>query len=146
MATFKARVKAGSKELTVSLYQAIVLLLFNDVAEMEYCQILEADIHETDVFYFNADFTDPCAKMHTNSIQGKETPEESKRTQTRIDSARKYYLDAAILKTQTIEAVKSHFVPEVRVIEQRITGLVEQEYLRRDKDDMNNVAWGLVDE
>lgn len=42
MATFKARFKTGSKELTVSLYQAIVLLLFNDVAEMEYYQILEA--------------------------------------------------------------------------------------------------------
>ena len=41
------------------------------------------------------------------------------------------------LKTETIDAVKSHFVPEVSVIKQRIAGLVEQEYLRRDEDDMN---------
>jgi len=41
-ATLKGRFKAGSKELTVSLYQAVVLLLFNDVAEMGYSQILEA--------------------------------------------------------------------------------------------------------
>ncbi|KIM50910.1 hypothetical protein SCLCIDRAFT_12255 [Scleroderma citrinum Foug A] len=184
-ATLKARFKAGSKELTVSLYQAIVLLLFNDVEEMGYSQILEAtrmevgelkrtlqslacgqkrvlrkhplgrDVDETDVFYFNADFTDPRAKVHINSIQAKETPEESKRTQTHIDSDRKHYLDAAIvrimkgkkelsyeqLKTQTIEAVKSHFVPEVMVIKQRITGLVEQEYLRRDEDDMNKYIY-----
>jgi cullin-4 len=41
------------------------------------------------------------------------------------------------LKNETIDAVKSHFVPEVSVIKQRIAGLVEQEYLRRDEDDMN---------
>jgi len=41
------------------------------------------------------------------------------------------------LKNETIDAVKSHFVPEVSVIKQRVAGLVEQEYLRRDEDDMN---------
>ena len=45
------------------------------------------------------------------------------------------------LKTQTIEAVKSHFVPEVVVIKQRIAGLVEQEYLKRDEDDMNKYLY-----
>ena len=45
------------------------------------------------------------------------------------------------LKTQTIEAVKSHFVPEVVVIKQRIAGLVEQEYLKRDEDDMNKYIY-----
>ena len=34
---------------------------------------LGKDINETDVFYFNADFTDPRAKVHINSIQAKET-------------------------------------------------------------------------
>jgi len=34
---------------------------------------LGKDIDETDVFYFNADFTDPRAKVHINSIQAKET-------------------------------------------------------------------------
>ncbi|KAL4069083.1 Cullin family-domain-containing protein [Scleroderma citrinum] len=184
-ATLKARFTAGTKELTVSLYQAVVLLLFNDIAEMGYNQILEAtrmevgelkrtlqslacgqkrvlrkhpvgkDIDEADTFYFNTDFTDPRTKVHINSIQAKETPEESKRTQTHIDSDRKHYLDAAIvrimkakkelsyeqLKTQTIEAVKNHFVPEVIVIKQRIAGLVEQEYLRRDEDDMNKYIY-----
>lgn len=68
-----------------------------------------------------------------------------------IEGDRKHYLDAAIvrvmkarkelsyeqLKAATIDAVKSHFVPEVSNIKQRIQGLVEQEYLRRDEDDMN---------
>ncbi|KAI6146691.1 Cullin-4B [Pisolithus tinctorius] len=184
-ATLKARFSPVTKELTVSLYQAVVLLLFNESVELGYKQILEAtrmdegelkrtlqslacankkvlkkqpvgkDVDETDVFYFNAEFTDPRAKVHINSIQAKETPEESTRTQSHIDSDRKHYLDAAIvrimkakkeltyeqLKTQTIEAVKSHFVPEVSVIKQRVAGLVEQEYLRRDEDDMNRYIY-----
>lgn len=41
------------------------------------------------------------------------------------------------LKNETIDAVKSHFVPEVSVIKLRIDGLVEQEYLRRDEEDRN---------
>ena len=31
------------------------------------------DVGDQDVFYFNADFTDPRAKVHVNSIQSKET-------------------------------------------------------------------------
>ena len=34
---------------------------------------LGRDVDETDGFYFNADFTDPRAKVHINSIQAKET-------------------------------------------------------------------------
>jgi len=41
-ATIKARFSAGNKDLTVSLYQAVVLLLFNDETEIGYRAILEA--------------------------------------------------------------------------------------------------------
>lgn len=85
--------------------------------------------------------------MLTFSLQA----EENRKTQTSIEGDRKHYLDAAIvrimkarkelsyeqLKTATIDAVKNHFVPEVSVIKQRIAGLVEQDYLARDEDDMN---------
>lgn len=68
-----------------------------------------------------------------------------------IEADRKYALDAAIvrimkgkkklhyeqLKNQTIEAVSKHFQPEVPMIKSRIDGLVEQDYLRRDEEDMN---------
>ncbi|KAG1746967.1 Cullin family-domain-containing protein [Suillus lakei] len=185
-ATVKARFTAGPKDLTVSLYHAVVLLLFNEEKEIGYRQILEEtrmgnfkiddgelrrtlqslacankkvlkkrpvgkDVNDNDVFYFNAEFTDPRAKVHINSIQAKETVEENQRTQSHIEGDRKHYLDAAIvrimkakkelsheqLKNETIDAVKSHFVPEVSVIKLRIDGLVEQEYLRRDAEDRN---------
>ncbi|KAI5997759.1 hypothetical protein EDC04DRAFT_3125430 [Pisolithus marmoratus] len=111
------------------------------------------DIDKIDVFYFNSEFTDLGVK--TLSKLRRRCPEESTRTQSHIDSGRKHYPDAAIvrimkaqkeltyeqLKTQTIESVKSHFVPEVNVIKHRIAGLVEQEYLRRDEDDKNKYIY-----
>ncbi|TFK82445.1 hypothetical protein K466DRAFT_500313, partial [Polyporus arcularius HHB13444] len=180
-ATLKARFKAGEKELSVSLYQAVILLLFNDGDGLSYADIKEhtrlddgelqrtlqslacgkkrvlrkyplgKDVTKTDTFYFNADFTDPRFQVHINSIQAKETPEETKRTQSSIEHDRKHALDAAIvrvmkgkkeltyeqLKTATIEAVKRHFVPDVAMIKKRIEGLVEQDYLRRDEEDIN---------
>lgn len=120
-ATLKARFKASPKDLSVSLYQSLVLLLFNDATELSYTDIKDLtsmgmaaiisrtinsddcfridekelrrtlqslacgtkkvlkkrpvgkDVDDQDVFYFNADFTDPRAKLHINSIQSKET-------------------------------------------------------------------------
>ena len=40
-ATLRARFKAGTKELSVSLYQAIVLLLFNETTEIPFVDIKE---------------------------------------------------------------------------------------------------------
>ena len=40
-ATLKARFKAGEKELSVSLYQAVILLLFNDSDSLSYADIKE---------------------------------------------------------------------------------------------------------
>ena len=40
-ATLKARFKGGNKELSVSLYQAVILLLFNEEEELVYTDIKE---------------------------------------------------------------------------------------------------------
>lgn len=40
-ATLKARFNAGQKELSVSLYQAVILLLFNNVTELSYTDIMD---------------------------------------------------------------------------------------------------------
>ncbi|KAI0651243.1 Cullin-4B [Trametes meyenii] len=167
-ATLKTRFKGGKKELSVSLYQAVVLLLFNTDETISYADIKAQtrlgalacgkkrvlkkepagkEVNATDVFRFNADFMDARFQVHINSIQAKET--------SSIEADRKHALDAAIvrvmkgkkelhyeqLKTATIEAVRKHFVPEVGMIKQRIQGLVEQEYLRRDEEDMNRYIY-----
>jgi len=41
-ATLTARFKEGEKELSLSLYQAVVLLLFNDRDEIHFTEILVA--------------------------------------------------------------------------------------------------------
>lgn len=72
-----------------------------------------------------------------------------------IEGDRKHYLDAAIvrimkarkemtyeqLKTATIEAVKSHFVPQVDAIKKRIDSLVETDYLERSTEDKNKFLY-----
>ena len=118
-AILRARFKAGTKELSVSLYQAVVLLLFNETTEIPFVDIKEQtnigeislclfyfihlpilwlddaelrrvlqslacakkkvlkkvpagkDVHDGDIFKFNADFDDPRPKVHINSIQVK---------------------------------------------------------------------------
>ncbi|RXW22215.1 hypothetical protein EST38_g3647 [Candolleomyces aberdarensis] len=180
-ASLKARFKAGIKELSVSLYQAIVLLLFNDKEEIPFKDIKELirmeddeqrrtlqslacgkkkvlkkipagrDVEDDDVFRFNADFDDPHARVHINSIQAKVSPEESQKSNENIEGDRKLFLDAAIvrvmkskkemtyekLKTATIDAVKNHFVLTVDAITKRIDELVSQEYFSRSDEDKN---------
>lgn len=45
------------------------------------------------------------------------------------------------LKTAVIEAVKSHFIPQVDVIKKRIDHLVEAEYLERSTQDKNTFLY-----
>ncbi|KAG6865824.1 hypothetical protein C0991_011443 [Blastosporella zonata] len=178
-ATLSARFKAGKKELSVSLYQTVVLLLFNDEDEWQYPDILKQtgiepkelkrvlqslacgkkkvlkkippgrDVDEDDQFRFNPDFDDPHTRVHINSIQAKVSPDESKRTNDSIEGDRRHYIEAAIvrvmkarkvltfeaIKTETIDAVKKHFVPSVDGIKKGVDWCVSNEYLRRDEDD-----------
>jgi cullin-4 len=104
-ATLTARFKKATKEFSVSLFQALILLLFNDesktswslaeirestgLEEEELKRTLQSlacgkkrvlkktpagrDVLEEDEFQVNADFQDPRARVHINSIQVKET-------------------------------------------------------------------------
>ncbi|KAK7064545.1 CULLIN-2 domain-containing protein [Favolaschia claudopus] len=99
--TMTGHFKDGKKELSVSLYQAVILLLFNRSTELSFSEIIQEvgmlastlrvtlqslacgkkrvllkepagrDINDNDVFRFNDAFTDPRAKVHINSIQVK---------------------------------------------------------------------------
>ncbi|TDL22313.1 Cullin-domain-containing protein [Rickenella mellea] len=174
----RARLKAGEKELSVSLFQGVVLLLFNEQDEMGFEEIKNEtqmedadlrrtlqslacgnkkvlkkrpagrDVNDADVFVFNPDFTDPRAKIHINSIQSKETPEETQKAHEGVDLERKHHLDAAIVRIMkskksishqqllaaTINVLKKHFVPEPRLVKERIEQLIESEYMKRDEE------------
>ncbi|KAL5534761.1 hypothetical protein ACEPAG_1225 [Sanghuangporus baumii] len=184
-AALRARFKAGEKELTVSMYQTLVLLLFNDQDEIVFTDIKEQtqiedgdlrrtlqslacgakkvlkkrpqgkDVGDSDVFVFNAEFTDERFRVHINSIQVKETPEETKRTQGAIEMERKSLLDAAIVRimkakktmthqaliNETVDVMKKHFQPDVGMIKTRFEQLIEQEYMRRDDNEPNKYVY-----
>ena len=81
--------------------------------------------------------------------------EENQRTQNAIEDDRKHALDAAIVRVMkarkellhehliaaTIDAVKQHFIPDVKLIKKRLNQLIEQEYLRRDDADTNKFIY-----
>ncbi|KAG8962287.1 hypothetical protein FRC03_004399 [Tulasnella sp. 419] len=116
------------KELSVSLLQAVVVLLFNEEDEWTFSSIQERtgietkdlqstlqslacgkirvltkkplgkDVAETDSFVFNFKFKSPKRKIHIPGIQQREIIEEQKETERVIDQDRTAFIDAAIVR------------------------------------------------
>nr|CAI5853256.1 unnamed protein product [Callosobruchus analis] len=134
----KASFKAGLKELVVSLFQTLVLLLFNRYDELGFEYIKAAtniedgelrrtlqslacgkarvlnkipkgrDIEDNDKFRFNNDFTNKLFRIKINQIQMKETTEEQKATEERVFQDRQYQIDAAIVRIMKMRKTLSH--------------------------------------
>lgn len=115
-------------ELVVSLFQALVLLLFNSRDEIGYKEILEAtkidsvelkrtlqslacgksrviikepkgkDISDIDKFIYNSKFQQSLYRIKINQVQLKETQEEQSMTEERVFQDRQYQIDAAIVR------------------------------------------------
>ncbi|KAI5712815.1 hypothetical protein M8J75_011392 [Diaphorina citri] len=134
----RACFRGGNKELQVSLFQALVLLLFNETDEMPFEEIKTAtniedadlrrtlqslacgktrvlkktpasrDIEDCDRFRFNNDFTFKLFRIKINQIQMKETNEEQKATEERVFQDRQYQIDAAIVRIMKMRKTLSH--------------------------------------
>ncbi|KAL0268902.1 UNVERIFIED_CONTAM: hypothetical protein PYX00_010685 [Menopon gallinae] len=128
----------GKKELQVSLFQALVLLLFNDANEISLEDIRTAtaiedselrrtlqslacgkarvlqkvprgrDVEDGDRFTFNNDFSNKLFRIKINQIQMKETNEEQKATEERVFQDRQYQIDAAIVRIMKMRKTLSH--------------------------------------
>ncbi|KAJ3105779.1 Cullin-4 [Phlyctochytrium planicorne] len=134
----KASFRKGTKELSVSLFQAVILLLFNSNNRISYGDILAQtnieeselqrtlqslacgkvrvltkvpkgkDVKVTDSFEYNASFDNPLYRIKINSIQMKETPEEQKETTEKVFADRQYQVDAAIVRIMKARRKLSH--------------------------------------
>uniref|UniRef100_A0A1B6CF55 Cullin-4A n=1 Tax=Clastoptera arizonana TaxID=38151 RepID=A0A1B6CF55_9HEMI len=134
----KASFNQGKKELQVSLFQGLVLLLFNETDEMTLEDIKAAsnievselrrtlqslacgkarvltknpkgrEIEDGDKFTFNPDFTNKLFRIKINQIQMKETTEEQKATEERVFQDRQYQIDAAIVRIMKMRKTLSH--------------------------------------
>ncbi|GAB2279869.1 hypothetical protein Dimus_014505 [Dionaea muscipula] len=134
----KAEFPKGKKELAVSLFQAVVLMLFNDADRLGLQDIKDAtriedkelrrtlqslacgkvrvlqkipkgrEVEDNDSFLFNDTFTAPLYRIKVNAIQMKETVEENSSTTERVFQDRQYQVDAAIVRIMKTRKVLSH--------------------------------------
>ncbi|KAG7205670.1 hypothetical protein KM043_007620 [Ampulex compressa] len=134
----KAWFNQGNKELQVSLFQALVLILFNDTDNLSLEDIKAAtniedgelrrtlqslacgkarvlqknprgrDVADNDRFIFNAEFTNKLFRIKINQIQMKETNEEQKATEERVYQDRQYQIDAAIVRIMKMRKTLTH--------------------------------------
>jgi len=134
----KAHFPNGRKELSVSLLQAVVLMLFNrapalTVAEMRgECKLADkdlkralqslacgkirvlnkankgSDVADDERFEFNSRFKAKLIRLKINAIQMKETKEEKAATDEHVFRNRQYQIDAAIVRIMKTRKVLPH--------------------------------------
>ncbi|GFY80642.1 cullin4 [Actinidia rufa] len=134
----KAEFPKGKKELAVSLFQTVALMLFNDSQNLSFQDIKDSTgiedkelrrtlqslacgkvrvlqkfpkgrlVEDDDSFVFNDGFTAPLYRMKVNAIQMKETVEENTSTTERVFQDRQYQVDAAIVRIMKTRKVLSH--------------------------------------
>lgn len=134
----KAAFPAGKKELDVSFFQALVLLMYNDGDAFTCTQIRDAtgiedgecrrtlqslalgqvrvlrkepkgkDVADTDVFTFNAEFKAALIRLKINTIQMKETKAETDATHEQVLQERQYQIDAAIVRVMKARKKLTH--------------------------------------
>ncbi|KAK2904348.1 hypothetical protein Q8A73_011005 [Channa argus] len=134
----KAEFKEGKKELQVSLFQTLVLLMFNEGEEFTLEEIKLAtgiedgelrrtlqslacgkarvltkipkskDVEDGDKFSCNDEFKHKLFRIKINQIQMKETVEEQASTTERVFQDRQYQIDAAIVRIMKMRKTLSH--------------------------------------
>lgn len=134
----KGRFPKGDKILSVSLYQTIVMVLFNDADELSYSNIHDATgieeqelkrtllslacgkvrvlqkrpkgprVDETDWFVFNKLFSHRLLRIKVNAIQMKETVEENAATTEKVFQERNYQIDAALVRIMKTRRTLQH--------------------------------------
>ncbi|CAG9324817.1 unnamed protein product [Blepharisma stoltei] len=172
----KAKFNSGIKNIQVSLHQALILLLFNDknVCTME--DIMRAtglpeeeikreiipivfkhkillknpagkDINKTHQFSLNENFSSKLMRIKVNSLQIKETVQETHETIEKVLNERQYIIDAAIVRIMKSRKRLTHtqliseslaqlpFTLQPVDIKKRIENLIERDYLSRDEND-----------
>lgn len=174
--TIKASFRSGIKSLQVSLHQALILLLFNHQNEFSFEDIIKStglpeeeikreiiplfykykllvkkpqtkDIAALHVFEVNPNFASKLVRIVINSLQIKETVQETHETIEKVLNERQYIIDAAIVRIMKSRKRLSHaqliseslsqiqFSLQPIDIKKRIENLIERDYLNRDESD-----------
>jgi cullin-4 len=108
------------------------------------------EIHESDTFSVNVDFTHPKYRVKINQVQLKETKQENKETHMRVAEDRNFECQAAIVRilkgrktishqelvSEVIKATMSRGVLGVPDIKRNIDRLIEKDYMEREEGGM----------
>ncbi|KAL3098075.1 hypothetical protein niasHT_027620 [Heterodera trifolii] len=127
-----------TKELEVSLFQAMVLLLFNDKTQWNFEEILEntkierielmrtlqslacgkfrvllkqpkgKEVTGADQFTLNEAFNDRLCRIRISQVQMRETEQEHQQTEEQIFQDRQYQIDAAVVRIMKTRKKISH--------------------------------------
>mmetsp|Transcript_22578 Transcript_22578/g.27227 ORF Transcript_22578/g.27227 Transcript_22578/m.27227 type:complete len:742 (+) Transcript_22578:315-2540(+) len=136
--TLRARFANDTKELNVSLFQTVILMLFNSTDTLSFTDIRDAtriqdkelrrtlqslacgkvrvllkepkgrDVEDGDLFHFNSGFTHQQFRIKVNSIQMKESVEENQATTEKVFQDREYQIDAAIVRIMKTRKSLTH--------------------------------------
>lgn len=134
----KAVFDHGEKELQVSFFQTLVLLLFNNADRLTYVEIKQMtniedgelqrtlqslalgkarvllkhpkgkEVASDDRFTFNREFKYKLYKIKINQVQMKETVEENQATNERVFQDRQYQVDAAVVRIMKMRKTLAH--------------------------------------
>ncbi|KAI6221399.1 CULLIN-2 domain-containing protein [Aphelenchoides fujianensis] len=137
-AILKATFEKGRKELEVSMFQAVVLLLFNskttwslaeigDETKIEPAELKRTlqslacgksrvltkepkgrDVGTEDSFHFNAQFSSSFFRIKISQVMLKETEAEHQETEEQVTQDRQYQIDAAVVRTMKTRKTLSH--------------------------------------
>jgi len=137
-ADLKASFPSKKHELSVSTYQMVILLLFNDSSKLTFKEIGDATgipaselkrnlaaltslknkildkepatpkIDDTDVFIFNTKFKSKLVRVKVMALAQKETPVEEKETRQKVDEDRKHQIEAAIVRIMKARKTMDH--------------------------------------
>ena len=128
----------GKKELSMSLFQSAIILLFNNnlslttiqiqkQTNIDYAELKRAlqsmacakirilskepkgkEVSDTDLFTVNTSFSNPHFRIKVNAIQIKETVQEQHDTAEKVFQDRIYVIDAAIVRIMKTRKSLSH--------------------------------------
>ena len=134
----KVRFSSGVKELSVSFFQAAVLMAFEDSDSLTYSELSTAtgleddelkrtlqslacgrervllkdpkgkDVNDSDIFTFNSKYTSKLYRVRINAIQMKESVDESKKTNEMVLQDRQHQIDAAIVRIMKTRKTLGH--------------------------------------
>jgi len=105
---------------------------------------IKKTITKQDTFKVNDKFRSQMKRITINSIQKKESKKDSESVHQRVLADRKFFIDAAVVKTLKAKRSIRHnelvtdaiallrFPLEMQALHQRIEWLISQDYMRRD--------------